>query len=330
MRIRLICFVVVAAGLLAAVNLSMIPWSRHLPYVRKLNAIASASQPNLLFLGNSLLDGHVDERAFAEAARSCDVRFRSINAALGGTQAPEVRLLFSYAEQHHPELQTLVVGTMDFLLTAPDHSRPADLTGNRMVGLNREIPRKAVFDAYHFDGVQRLQILGLRMFPMAAYRANAWRNVELLRRSMSEMGMPKIAANEMGRASDFAALEAASGADFDLQAKEFLGHPYSFNSSFEDVFTKAHENHMRVVIVLMPISPYHRAHFYSRPAWAAYWQALTHLAQGRGVEVVDASDWLPRQAEFVDNLHMSPDGVGIFSQRLGQRLACSDRQPGRF
>ena len=39
-------------------------WRHHLPYSRKLRSIESASNPNLLLLGNSLLDDRLDETLF--------------------------------------------------------------------------------------------------------------------------------------------------------------------------------------------------------------------------------------------------------------------------
>src|ERR1022692_4737234 len=96
-------------------------WSHRLPYSRKLDAIRSAGDPNLLFVGNSLLDHHLDESEFMQAAAKFGSRFVPLNAALGATDPPEQRLLFQYAVAKHPGIRTVVVGIFDFQVTHADH-----------------------------------------------------------------------------------------------------------------------------------------------------------------------------------------------------------------
>src|ERR1019366_4650123 len=185
---------------------------------------------DLLFLGNSLLDQHLDENAFVQAAQRA--RFRPINAALAATQSPEQQLLFEYAVRSHAGIRTLVVGILDSQLTGEDHSRVVDLIGNRMVGVDRRFPVSEVQGVYGFSALDCAELEVLRTFPMAANRANAWKQVELLRRSMESMGMPQTAVNSMGRADDFAAaMEFAQIDTLDAQARSFLDHRDKFNAS---------------------------------------------------------------------------------------------------
>jgi hypothetical protein len=309
------------AIVLAAANLLIGAWNHRLPYEMKLEAIRSAHDPNLLFVGNSLLDHHLDEAALKESAKGNGIDFVPLNSALGASEPPEQRLLFNYAVKNHSGIRTLVVGIFDFQLTAEDHSRITDLTGNRMVGLDHRFPASEVAQAYGFSSLERLEISALQRAPMAANRANIWKYVELLRRSMGAMGMPHAAVNSMGRVEDFNALESGSSQQFDAQAAAFLQRPDHFNSSYEAVFTAAQAKGMKVVIVVMPMSPYHHQAFYSRPLWNEYLQALTALASQRGIRVIDASGWIPEQQGYVDHLHMSPEAVHTFSARLGSELA---------
>jgi hypothetical protein len=308
------------AIVLAAANLLIGAWNHRLPYEMKLEAIRTAHDPNLLFVGNSLLDHHLDEAVLKKTAKGNGVDFVPINSALGASEPPEQRLLFDYAVKNHPGIRTLVVGIFDFQLTAEDHSKITDLTGNRMVGLDRRFPASEVTRAYQFTTLEHLEISALQRAPMAANRANIWKYVELLRRSMGAMGMPRTAANSMGRVEDFNALESGSSQQFDAQAAVFLQRPDHFNSSYEAVFAAAQAKGMRVIIVVMPMSPYHHQAFYSRPLWSEYLKALISLANQRGIGVIDASGWIPEQQGYVDHLHMSPDAVHTFSARLGSEL----------
>jgi hypothetical protein len=316
----LIPVMLTAVLVLAALNVMMIALSHRLPYRIKLEAIRTARDPNLLFVGNSLLDHHLDAGAFAEAASERGVHFDPLNSALGASDPPEQRLLFHYAVAKHPGISTLVVGFFDFQLTAADHSRIADLRGNRMVGLDRRFPADEVAAAYDFGPMDRAELTLLRAFPMAANRASAWKDVELLRRSMASIGMPAVATNSMGRVDDFAALEASSPQNFDAQASAFLADRGHFNASYEAIFAQARQANMMVAIVVMPMSPYHWEISYGRPIWGEYLKAIEALSAERGIRVIDASQWLPAQTDFVDHLHMTQEASRRFSLRLGREL----------
>lgn len=305
---------------LTALNVVIAAWSHKLPYYQKLELIRESHQPDLLFLGNSLLDEHLDENAFAQAAQSA--RFRPLNAALAATESPEQQLLFEYAVRSHPGIHTLVVGILDSQLTGEDHSRVVDLIGNRMVGVDRRFPVPEVRGAYGFGALDCAELEALRAFPMAANRANAWKQVELLRRTMESMGMPQTSATSMGRADDFAAaMEFAKIDILDGQARSFLADRSRFNASYESIFSQARRAQMRIVIVLMPISPAHQALFYNRPLWRQYFAALEDLAFRRGILFIDASQWMLLQQDFSDHLHMTPLTSRKFSVRLGAELA---------
>ena len=310
-----------AAVTVTAMNLLIGAWSHRLIYRKKLEEIRTASNPNLVFIGNSLLDAlRVDPNALADAERKRGVEVNALNAALGGSSATEHRLLYTYAMKLHPGIRTLIVGFYDFQLTSPEHYRPMDLNGNRMVGIDRRFSLGEVSAVYHFGRLDRLELEALRMCPMAANRANAWKYVELLRRSMGSVGMPHAATNSMGRVDDFAALEAASPDDFNAQAEAFLQHPDHLNENYEYIFNNAERMGINAVMVVMPMSPFHQTTFYARPVWSQYLAAVVALAHQRGIRVIDASNWLLSEDDFADHLHMSRQGVHEFSIRLGDEL----------
>ena len=268
-------------------------WSRHQPYFRKLRSIESASQSNLLVLGNSLLDDRLDETLFVTAASERGKYFRPLNTALGGIPPQEQRLFSEYALHRQPHIRTLVVGIFDFQLTDEDHTRPWNLTGNGLVAIDPAVPISEVADAYSFGQLDLMQVRVLRALPFLPNRFSAWKAVELLRRSMGEIGMPHAQTTDLGRASDFANLEAAAASDFDDKAYKFLQHPNRLNSSYEYIFQHGRSAGLNPVIVIMPMSPSHRAKFYSLESWALYRAALIRLASEHGIRVIDASDWLP-------------------------------------
>ena len=310
---------VVALFLLAA-NLLMTRWSARLPYREKLEDIRLAQAPNILFIGNSLLDGRVDATALKQGSGTPAVSLRPLNAALGGTEPHTQALLMDYSVRSHPELQTLVIGFFDFQLTAEDRVTPADLTGNAAVAIDPRFPLSEVDAVYHFTPLEDLQLRFLRAAPMVAYRKNAWKYVEILRRRMEQMGMPHEATNSNGRAADFSSLEAGTPAHFDDEVAESLQAPQPFNASYERIFAEGASRHLHVVMVAMPMSPEHRSTYYARPSWNAYWKLTRQRLQQRGFEVIDASDWMPSSTQFVDSLHMSPAAATEFSYRLGQQL----------
>lgn len=320
-RSPLVSLLLTAALVLAALNIALAAWSHRLPYEIKLETIRAAQDPNLLIVGNSLLAGHIDEQALEQAEAEHGVAVRPLNSALGASEPPEQRLLFNYASGIHPGIRELVVGIYDFQLTAPDHTRLADLVGNRMVGTDKRFPLSEVASAYGFGRADRIKLELLRDVPMAANRANIWKYVELLRRRMDAMGMPYVATNSFGRVDDFAALEARSPEAFDAQAEAFLQHPEAFNSSYESIFGDARRANMSCVIVVMPASPWHRRVFYARASWSRYLAALERLAAERGILVIDASDWFLAEQDFVDRFHMTLPAAHDFSLRLGGELS---------
>jgi hypothetical protein len=311
----------IAALVLVGLNLVMGHLTKRLPYYVRLQAIQNDPASNLLFVGNSLLDRHLDEPALIASAAAGGVSFHPLNSAIGGSEPPEQRLLFQYAVETHSGISTLVVGFYDFQLTVPDHSHVADLKGNRMVGMDHRFSYGEVVDAYNFGALDRLELSWARTLPMVANRASAWRDVELMRRSMAEIGMPAVAKNSMGRVEDFDALESGTPEAFDAKVIAFLATPESFNASFEAIFREARERKMSVVLLLMPMSPAHVNLYYKRPLWGQYLAAVESLATRRGIRIIDASDWMPVQSDFVDHLHMTQEVKAAFSERLGTELA---------
>ena len=119
----------------------------------------------------------------------------------------------------------------------------------------------------------------------------------------------------------FRSLSSADSDRFDASARSFSQHPDRFNTSYEAIFGTARDAGVNAVILVMPISPFHRETYYSRASWRDYLSALERLAASRNIRVIDASDWQPQPEDFKDRVHMSRPGGHRFSVLLGAELS---------
>jgi hypothetical protein len=74
----------------------------------------------------------------------------------------------------------------------------------------------------------------------------------------------------------------------------------------------------------MPMSPKHRATFYSLPVWAETRSHLQALAREQNLTYITASDWVKNGENFEDTVHLNEQGARLFSTRLGMTLSKMD------
>ena len=315
-----ICLVSLVAG-----NVLLWIWSRGLNFRKDLDNIQRARNPDILFVGNSLLDYRIDSAALNQGAAnqggaSGGQTFTPLNTALGATDANDQAFLALYALQQHPQLHTMVVGFYDYQLTEEDRVTPVDLVGNHSIAFDSRIPVREVAAIDHFNTFQTGEFLLLRVLPMAACRVNIWKYAERLRRSMKALGIPPEVIEIMGRPRSY----------YVTEPRRFLEDPSHFNSSYEYIFSQATAARMHIVLVLMPMSPVHRKVYYTRQTWQDYMVKLQNLSQQRGYTLVDASPWMPDATQFEDAIHMTGTAATTFSFRLGAELATvpGDTKPG--
>jgi hypothetical protein len=232
---------------------------------------------------------------------------------------PEQYLLFRQAISTH-SISTVVIGFYDFQLTEAAPTKPYDLEGNRAISLDPRIAATDAESVYDFNWAERSQFRILRSLPLIAYRSHVWKYVELLRRSLGEVGVPKLATNSLGRVSDFNALESSSADEFNKEALRFSAHPTSLNESMERILGESRCSNLQVILLLMPASPYHREAFYSQKAWNEYLQALRCSKELRGLGFIDASQWFLSENDFADRLHLGLSRTNTFSQRLAREI----------
>lgn len=318
---RLLPVLISTSILLVAINVALGIWSQRVPYKTKLETIRKSEKPNLVLTGNSMIDRHLDAAEFASVAAQHGKDFRVVDAALGASLNPEQWLLFDYAVHQHAGIQTLIAGFNDALLTSEPVTHPMELKGNRLVALDKRFTIEQGFSAYNFDSVEQIEFRLLRVCPLVRERANVWKYVELMRRGMGGMGMPEEKTTELGRVKDFESIELFIAENFPKEVGEFNNHPEKFNASYERIFNEAKARNIKVVLLLMPISPQHRAKYYSQPIWHEYMEKLRRLAESRGMTVIDGSEWVNGEENFEDPLHMTPAGIEIFSKRLAEELS---------
>jgi hypothetical protein len=317
---------VLACFVLANIAVSL--WSRRFPAIRKLDQISVASDANLLFIGNSLLDGRIDPVLFINSPAAASAHLVPLNAALGGSLPPEQYLLFRHAAMNHP-ISTIVIGFYDFQLTKAIPTKPYDLAGNRAVSFDRRIAAAEAESIYNFTWAQRWQFRTLRSFPLIAYRTQVWKYIELLRRNLGEVGMPKSPTNAWGRASDFGALEASSQDAFNEEALRFSTQPTGLNEPTQRVVAESKSRHIRVILLVMPASPYHRETFYTQESWNKYLHALRNLKDVDSLGFIDASRWFLSERDFADRLHLDFSRTGAFTERLAREIVLSLNCPTR-
>jgi hypothetical protein len=282
-----------------------------------INRIDSSSAITHLVLGNSLMEAGFNATVFDRVKTPTPAR--ALNAALGATSQVEHLILLRRAMRHDPEIKEVIYGFLDFQLTEQPAIRNQDLIGN--LAASYYLEPEIALDYYQMTPRDRLEFRLMRYFPQFVDRGIIWEKVERWRRILGEIGLPHAATNQFGRARDFSLLEASSSAAFARRCEESSRLGVRLNAPVAEMIQEARTRAAQVVIVEMPMSPYHRETFYRLAAWSRYRQRLQQLVEAAGVEYVSASDWIQDPAEFADNLHLSPAGAADFSRRLALYLA---------
>jgi hypothetical protein len=287
-----------------AFNIAMARWSPRLPFRKKVREVCSAWNANVVFIGNSLLDNHIDPLVFERMARDHGDALVPVNAALSASIPPDQFLMYRLAI-HTSIPRIVVIGFFDFQLTHQERLQVSDLVGNRALSFDPAVPTADVQTIYRFSPPEEIKFRVFRTLPCLAYRSNAWQYIELLRRKLAAVGMPNEGGNnEFGRIADFSALEASSVGNFETEANNFVNHPDRLNRANELILDQARARGIPVIFLLMPISPYHRSVYYGDSAWGRYLAALRSVLASKGGTLVDGSSWFPDGNNFADRLHL--------------------------
>jgi hypothetical protein len=270
-----------------------------------------------LFLGNSLVEAGCDATAFKTAWPDQNNAPSAFNLALGGTSPVEHCLILEKALRRPLRPKYLVYGFFDDQLSAPVRGGWTDLVGNRAFSYYFPKEAAAFYAPESWSAMWRLRIIG--HVPMLAERSSVWGKVELLRRVIEEIGMPKQKINRFGRAKDFAALEPKDITSFNERCEEALQK--GFTAPVERIIDLAKRHGAKVVLVEMPLPSRHRETFYASPVWPRMRSHLQTLAAQREAIYISASDWVKDDNNFEDATHLTKEGAQLFSRQLAVALA---------
>src|SRR5207237_10699942 len=114
------------------------------------------------------------------------------------------------------------------------------LVGNR--ALSCYFPADAASFYAPGSTLKRWQLELTGRIPMIAERSSAWSKIELLRRSIEEVGMPPKKTNRYGRVEDFGALEASDVQSFNARCDNVLKGRSGFSAPIQAILWLAREH----------------------------------------------------------------------------------------
>jgi hypothetical protein len=281
-----------------------------------------------IFLGNSLVEAGCDMGAFCSAWPHGRQPLSPVNLALGATSPVEHDLILRQALRQDLHLKYLIYGFFDDQLNAMPRGDWSDLLGNRAFSYYFAAQAAALYAPG--SRLKPLEMEAVGHIPMLCERSSFWGKVEMLRRCLGGLGMPRQRTDRFGRVGDFTALEAKDVGSFNLRCRAVLDHHGGFSAPIRDIIRLAQAHGATVVLLEMPLPSRHRRRFYSSPDWLRLRTRLQGLASRAHAYYLDASDWVPNDADFDDATHLSAHGARFFSRRLAPAIANSIHRPAEI
>jgi hypothetical protein len=320
MKKRLFISIAIALVILLVYNVAIALAAKKTQRQHLLSAIEHL-QPSTdcLFLGNSLMEAGCDPGVFESNWAPSNSSPTAANLALGATTPVEHYLILKQALSRPVHIKYVIYGFFDDQLNAAPNGAWEDLIGNR--AYSYYFPKDAAaFYAPHSRLTEwRMEMTG--HIPMVAERSSLWDRVELMRRQLDDIGLPKQKVNRFGRAADFNALEAKDAPDFTRRCDAIVRGDEGFSAPIQAMIDLAHQHGARFFFVEMPMSPRHLETFYSLPVWTKMRAHLQSLARQQQVTYITASDWVTDGGDFEDTVHLNERGARFFSARLGTALS---------
>jgi hypothetical protein len=267
-----------------------------------------------LFLGNSLIEAGGDTAAFQSAWAGGDATPMTVNLGLGATTPVEHYLILKRAFGQPVQIKYVIYGFFDDQLNASTSGKWEDLIGNR--AFSYYFPQEAAAFYEPHSRLAAYQMELIERVPMLAERSSLWDKVELFRRHLDQVGMPKEKMNRFGRVADFNSLEASDVPSFTRRCEGIVHAKRTFSPPIQAMIELAHEHGAKFYLVEMPMSPRHLQTFYSLPVWTETRTYLQSLAEREHVTYIAASDWVPNGTNFEDTVHLNEQGARSFSARL--------------
>ena len=308
----------VALGVIAAFNVFLALKVDSVPksIQRKMK---SMPRIDILFLGNSLMQSGLDPEKFTAGWINPEKAPLAFNAGLGWSSPVEHYVLAHQSIEHHPEISCLIYGFRDFQLTSPEGYSWKELEGNRSMAYLMEPSVSASLYAPGSAWEEwRFRLIGA--VPALREHSQLWKYVELLRRDLQQIGMPKAKTNEFGRVADFQTVAETDLAQFQREGEMAIARSAPFVPAIEKLIKMAREKKIRVIFVEMPVTAEHRGRYYATSSWQRYQAYLKNKMSASGVTYVAADDWVPETADFSDGLHLNSRGADLFSRKMATTL----------
>lgn len=136
------------------------------------------------------------------------------------------------------------------------------------------------------------------------------------------MGIPPEPVHRFGRARDFELKSQGEVETFLRGTSTIVESGDPFDTANRRMLMELIEAGHPVVLVNMPVHERRRSVQYDTREWRNYMALLKgHLADLRGIPLIDAADWIGPEPEFwIDSQHLSVAGAGRFSDLLGKEL----------
>jgi len=301
--------------ILVAVNIAVAIATRNTVPRRVMARAREFPRATVVGLGNSLMGAGFIEAPF-NRGMGLEPSTGAVNLALGASSPVEQLLLLRYAVRNQIHPQLLLYGFYDFQLTDPVAMSTADLMGNRAILYYLEPEYGRTF--YHLPLHDGIEFEIMRRFPMAVGRGAVWAKVELLRREISQQGMPEETSNRFGRARDFSLLEASNTAEFIGQCNFSMNR--GLVPAVQEIIRQGKAAGAKILFIEMPMPPSHLQLFYDTAAWELYSAPVREQLGQAGVTFLDASRWFGDASSFADSLHLTEASGLKFSERLGELL----------
>lgn len=212
--------------------------------------------------------------------------------------------------------EIVVYGFFDFQLMETD---PPSLISNGAFAYYQNPVLASRF--YTSNPVERFLFVCTGSIPLLTERTIVWEKVEKFRRKVGRIGLPAAEASELGRVEDFAIPEAKQYDGVTSHSRVHLRSNVLFSPETFAFIKTAHRISPRIVFVAMPTSLRHRNIFDRVREWDVLKTRQKQCLREEGIDYLDASDWIPDQSDYVDDIHLNRHGAELFSGRLDEWLA---------
>ncbi len=272
---------------------------------------------DVLGVGSSLVAAGFDEAAVEQTFQKAGRTIVAINGGLGASGHIEHLDLARLALRRHT-VHELVYGFADQQMSTEAPLKNSDLIGNRAI-LYYDEPQLTLRYA-RFSLLDRIGFETDRCCALLRERGAIWAKVEKMRRAMQEVGMPRQQTNQFGRRADFDLLEPSDSGAFARDCREVMRSGDFLALPVQELFKEAESHGARVTVVVMPMHPLHLKRFYDQAVWEEFGRQNRAAIERAGAGYIDASRWVPDEADFQDHLHLAASGAAKFSRLLAERI----------